>query len=120
MNNPVDDYLEQQEAVQKKYLQKIRAIIKKAVPDAVEGMAYGMPTYKYRKKPLIYFAAAKNHVGLYATPSANSVFAEELKKYKTGNGSIQFQVSEKLPEALIREMVNYKKAEIDDSLAAKG
>ena len=119
MNNPVDDYIEKQQEPQKKYLRKIRSIITKAVPETVEGMAYGMPAYKYRQKPLIYFAAAKNHVGLYATPSPNVAFAEELKNYKTGKGSIQFQVSEKLPEALIRKIVNYKKAEIDGIFSGK-
>jgi len=46
-----------------KQLQLIRTIIKKAAPDAVEQIVYGMPGYKTNGKPLVYFAGYKNHIG---------------------------------------------------------
>lgn len=45
-------------------LEKIRNVILKAAPNAEESISYGMPAYKLNKKPLVYFAAFKNHAVL--------------------------------------------------------
>ena len=47
-------------------LEKIRGVILKVAPNAEESISYSMPAYKLNKKPLVYFAAFKNHIGLYA------------------------------------------------------
>jgi uncharacterized protein YdhG (YjbR/CyaY superfamily) len=74
-------------------LRKIRSIIKKTAPEAIENMAYGMPAYKIKGKPLVYFAGYKNHIGFYATPTGHEAFAEELSIYKQGKGSVQFPLT---------------------------
>lgn len=89
-------------------LSTIRAIIIENAPDATEQILYGMPAYKTFKKPLVYFAAYAKHIGLYATPTGNQAFAEELKRYKTGKGSIQFPIHDPLPIDLITRMVKYR------------
>jgi uncharacterized protein YdhG (YjbR/CyaY superfamily) len=89
-------------------LNQIRDIIFEAAPDAKESMSYKMPAYKTNGKPLIYFAAYKNHIGLYATPSAHSEFADELSTYKQGKGSVQFPLSAPMPYDLIRRIVQFK------------
>jgi uncharacterized protein YdhG (YjbR/CyaY superfamily) len=86
-------------------LKKLRRIVKKSAPDAVEGMSYGMPGYKTNGKPLIYFAAYKNHIGLYATPKGHEAFAKELAKFKQGKGSVQFPLDEPMPYDLIERIV---------------
>lgn len=88
-------------------LNQIRALILDAAPEAVESFSYGMPAYKLNKKPLIYFAAYKNHIGLYATPSAHAAFAEELSSYKKGKGSVQFPLNEELPLGLILKILKF-------------
>ena len=55
-------------------LKNIRTLIKEKSPEAEEGFAYQMPAYKLNGKPLVYFAAFKDHIGFYATPSAHFVF----------------------------------------------
>jgi len=57
---------------------------------------------------LIYFAAQKHHIGLYALPEINIEFADSLKDYKTGKGSIQFPNNEELPMDLISEIIQYR------------
>ncbi len=74
----VDEYMLHQSTTIRPQLETIRSLIKKLCPDAVESISYGMPAYKFRKKPLIYFAAFSHHIGLYATPSAHEEFADEL------------------------------------------
>lgn len=61
-------------------LKSIRKIIKDIAPDAEESIAYDIPAYKLGGKPLVYFAAYKNHIGFYATPNGNEKFKKELSK----------------------------------------
>ncbi len=86
-------------------LKKLRRIVKDKAPDALEGMSYGMPGYKTNGKPLIYFAAYKNHIGLYATPKGHEAFSKDLAKYKQGKGSVQFPLDEPMPYELIERIV---------------
>jgi len=95
-----------------KLLSAIRAVVREAAPEAVESIAYRMPAYKVRKKPLIYFAAYSGHIGLYATPSGHAAFAGELKAYKQGKGSVQFPLDRPIPVDLIRRIVLFKAGEI--------
>ena len=86
-------------------LNHIRTIILQEAPNAQEGISYQMPAYKINKKPLIYFAAYKNHIGLYATPTAHKEFAAQLANYKQGKSSVQFPLNEPMPFDLIRQIV---------------
>jgi uncharacterized protein YdhG (YjbR/CyaY superfamily) len=89
-------------------LNQIRSLILDLATDVDEQMAYGMPAYKTNKKPLVYFAAFKNHIGFYATPSGHSEFAEALSQYKQGKGSVQFPNDEPLPLELIEKIVKFR------------
>ncbi len=89
-------------------LEKIRKTIRKNAPQATEEIAYQMPAYKLNKRPLLYFAAFKNHIGLYATPSGHLEFAEELSGYKQGKGSVQFPLDEAIPYTLIEKIVKFR------------
>ena len=80
----IDQYLSQQVPTTKTTLESLRTLIKKTCPDAIESLSYGMPAYKYHGKPLIYFAGYDHHIGIYATPSANLAFNQELSEYKQG------------------------------------
>jgi DNA-3-methyladenine glycosylase I len=91
-------------------LKKIRSLILTEVPDAEESINYGMPAYKYKGKPLVYFAGYKNHIGFYATPQGHAAFAKELSKYKQGKGSVQFPLDQTIPYDLIIQMVQFKKS----------
>lgn len=88
-------------------LTKIRECIHQAAPQAKETISYNMPAFK-QKKILAYFAAFKNHIGFYALPSGNTAFQQELSKYKTGKGSIQFPLNQEIPYDLIRRIVEFR------------
>lgn len=89
-------------------LRNIRSIIKKNAPEAEGLISYGIPGYKLNKKPLVYFAALKNHIGFYATPSGHTEFKEELSPYKQGKGSVQFPNKEPFPYELIEKIVKFR------------
>ena len=115
MNNlkpkSIDEYIEAFPKEIRSILQQIRETIKKAAPEADETISYNMPAFKM-KKVLVYFAAYKNHIGFYALPTGNKAFQKELCKYKTGKGSIQFSLNEKIPFELIKKIVEFRVKEI--------
>jgi uncharacterized protein YdhG (YjbR/CyaY superfamily) len=88
-------------------LQQVRAVIRAAAPQAVEGFAYRMPAYTLHG-PLVYFAAYKNHIGFYPTPSGTEQFAEELAAYPTSKGAVQFPLKRPIPYDLIRRITLYR------------
>jgi uncharacterized protein YdhG (YjbR/CyaY superfamily) len=56
----------------------------------------------------VHFAAYKNHIGFYPTPSGIEAFKKDLAKYKTSKGAIQFLIEEKLPFDLIEKIVKFR------------
>jgi uncharacterized protein YdhG (YjbR/CyaY superfamily) len=104
----VDEYILAQEKAVQVILKKIRSLIKKAAPSAIENISYGMPGYKTNGKPLVYYAAYKNHIGFYATPTGHTKFAKELSIYKQGKGSVQFPLDKNIPYDLIERIVRFR------------
>lgn len=107
----VDEYISSFPVEIQKILTRIRKIILKYAPDAEEGITYNMPSYKTHGKILIYFAGYRNHIGLYATPSAHFEFKNELERFKHGKGSVQFPVDKPLPYNLITQIIKFRIAE---------
>lgn len=109
--NETDQYIASFPENVRVILEQIRALIRRCAPEAAEYFAYGMPAYKTGGKPLVYFAAFKNHIGFYATPSGHQQFAGELSRYKQGKGSVQFPLGQPIPYDLIERIVMFRVAE---------
>lgn len=107
----VESYIQQFPENVQDILKTIRMLIKENAPDAEESIAYGMPAYKINKKPLVYFAAFKKHIGFYATPSGHREFHDALSRYKQGKGSVQFLIDKPIPYQLIERMIKFKVSE---------
>src|ERR1700676_3761780 len=88
-------------------LRQMRACIRTSAPGAKEGMKWGMPAFSYRRI-LVTFAAFKHHIGFYPTPSAVRAFANDLSKFATARGSIQFPLEKPLPLSLIRKITAFR------------
>lgn len=104
----IDTYISTFPTDVQEILKQIRTIIKKAAPEAVEIIAYGMPAYKTNGKPLVYFAGFKNHIGFYATPTGQEQFSAELSNFKQGKGSVQFSLDKPIPFDLVKRIVEFR------------
>ena len=104
----IERYIQQFPDNVQEILQNIRKLIKENAPGGFEFFSYGMPAYMLNKKPLVYYAAFKNHIGFYATPSGHTQFQEELSKYKHGKGSVQFPLEKAIPYKLIQRIVKFR------------
>jgi uncharacterized protein YdhG (YjbR/CyaY superfamily) len=99
-------------------LQQMREILQQALPEAEEVISYHMPAFKTTEM-LVYYAAAKSHLGFYPTSSGVINFQEELAGYVTSKGAIQFPYGEDLPEQLIVAIAQFRALEAVDRAAAK-
>jgi uncharacterized protein YdhG (YjbR/CyaY superfamily) len=63
--SPIDDYLSGAEEEQRAALEVVRRTVAEVVPEATEGISYGMPAFRYRGRPLVGFAAFKKHCSLF-------------------------------------------------------
>jgi uncharacterized protein YdhG (YjbR/CyaY superfamily) len=107
--SPIDEYIAEFPPETQKVLKQLRTLIKKTVPAATERISYGIPTFDLNGKYLIYFAGWKKYVSLYPiTGAVEKAFAEEIKPYKKGKGTLQFPLEERLPTDLIRRIVKFK------------
>ncbi|MCE5259899.1 MAG: DUF1801 domain-containing protein [Chloroflexi bacterium] len=91
-------------------LQAMRAAIHAAAPAATEKISYQMPTF-YLEGNLVHFAALKRHIGFYPTPSAIEAFREELARYASSKGAVQFPLDEALPLELVGRITRFRAAE---------
>ena len=106
--NEVDKYILSFPEEVQEILNRIRSLVKNSTGEITESIAYGMPAYKTHGKPLVYFAAFKNHIGFYATPSGHEQFSKELSKYKQGKGSVQFPIDKPIPYDLIEQIIKFR------------
>lgn len=100
-------------------LQQMRQIIPAAVPGATEVISYSMPAFKLHGKMLVWFAGYERHIGFYPGASGIAAFQKEISGFKNAKGSVQFPLTQPLPEALITRMVQFKAAEILQKPAGK-
>lgn len=103
----IDEYIAAFPQDIQEILQKIRATIREAAPQARETISYQMPTFTL-KGNLVHFAAFKRHIGFFPTPSGVEQFKDELTGYKTSKGTIQFPLGQPIPYDLIRRIVLFR------------
>lgn len=103
----IDDYIADQEVELQPLLIKIRETIRTNAPDAIEKIAWQMPTF-WQGENLIHFAAFKNHIGLYPGMKAVDYFADRLEGYKTSKGAIQLPLSKPIDFTLVADIVSWR------------
>jgi uncharacterized protein YdhG (YjbR/CyaY superfamily) len=103
----IDEYISGYPMEIQRFLQQVRATIKKAAPKAVEVISYGMPAFKMDGL-LVWFAAHSKHIGFYPKASGIEAFKKELSIYKWAKGSVQFPFNKPMPLGLITRIVEFR------------
>ncbi len=109
----IDDYIAAFPAEIRSILEKIRATIRKAAPNATETISYQIPTFTLCGN-LVHFAAFKNHIGLYPPVRSDEKLRDEASAYANEKGNLRFPLDERIPYALIGRIV---KARVRENLA---
>lgn len=99
-------------------LEQVRQTIRKAAPDAQEVISYQMPAFK-QQGILVYFAAWKQHIGLYPPISGDASLEKAVARYAGPKGNLQFPLDEPIPLKLIERIVKLRVKQDNEKLAAK-
>lgn len=101
----VDAYIARFEPVVQTRLSTLRSIFRSVAKTCEEQISYGIPTLKIAGRPFLYFAAFKNHIGIYPmTAATKTALAAELAPYPQSKGTVRLPHSVPLPVRLIRSI----------------
>ena len=94
-------------------MRQIRAIVRAAVPGAVEHFSYRIPGFRLAGRQLVWYAAFKQHIGLYPiTPTLLRAHRIDLSGYETSKGTIRLPLDEPLPAPLVKRLVKARAADV--------
>ncbi|HSC73588.1 MAG TPA: DUF1801 domain-containing protein [Gaiellaceae bacterium] len=113
LQNEVDRYLAGLDEPERRTLDAVRRSILSVVPDAEQCISYGMPAFKVEGKTVAGFAAFKNHLSyLPHSGSVLATLADDVARYETSKGALQFAIDKPLPKQLVRKLVKTRMREL--------
>jgi uncharacterized protein YdhG (YjbR/CyaY superfamily) len=99
-------------------LQQVRQVVRSAAPDAHEVISYRMPALK-QHGILVYFAAFKNHIGLYPPIKGDARLQKAAAPYAGEKGNLRFPLDQPIPFDLIAGLTRLRVAQDLANAAAK-
>jgi uncharacterized protein YdhG (YjbR/CyaY superfamily) len=105
----VDTYIQAAPKEVRAKLLQLRRIIKTTAPRAKEGISYKIPYYDC-EGALVWFAAFKNHIGLFLRPPVIQEHKRELRDYETTKSSVHLPIDKPLPVGLVKKLVKARVA----------
>lgn len=103
----VDEYIAAQPLAVRSILTRVRTTVRRAAPGAQELISYRMPALRQRGI-LVYYAAFKNHIGLYPPVRGNDAAVKEASAYAGEKGNLRFPLDEPIPYALIGRLTRLR------------
>jgi uncharacterized protein YdhG (YjbR/CyaY superfamily) len=114
----VDDYLAALDQPKRRTLERLRATILEIVPEAEQGISYGMPAFRLNGKVVAGFAAFKHHLSYL--PHSGSVLPElehDVAGYVSSKGALQFSIDKPLPKTLVKKLIAVRRRQLDQPRA---
>ena len=110
----VDAYIAGAEPKARPLLRALRKLVRATVPKAEESISWGVPFYKYHGL-LGGFSVFKSHVSFGLAFAFEGALRKTLaaKGYTTGSKTVQIRFDQKVPTAVIRQMLKAKAKEYE-------
>lgn len=110
----MNEYLQNVTGPNQKALVRLCENIKKIVPGTEESLSYGIPTFKYKKRPLLGFTATKRHLSIYPfSPNVIVALQKKLGNFELSKGTIRFTSDNPIPVAILKKLLTLRRKEID-------
>lgn len=103
----IEDYIATFPPEVRHILEQVRQAIRKAAPEAIETISYGIPTYDLDGRHLVFFAGWKHHIAVYPLPAGDSAFQQRVAPYKQVKSTIQLPLGQPMPYDLIADLVTF-------------
>jgi len=103
----VDGYIEALDDAEVRHrVTEIRRVIRETVPDVVETISYGMPTFTLGGRRL-HVAAWKQHIAIYPVPAGDDSFEQDISPYRAARSTARFPMRQPLPYDLVERLVAF-------------
>jgi uncharacterized protein YdhG (YjbR/CyaY superfamily) len=115
-----DEYLATVPDPQKAELERLRQVVRRAVPDVEEAVSYGVPAFKYKKRPLLGFRASKNHLSVFPfSPEAIDAARDALAGFDLSKGTVRFTPDRPIADAALEQLLRHRLSEIEGGSAER-
>lgn len=109
----VDEYLAHLDEPRRSTLEHLRQSIAAVIPEAEQGLSYGVPVYRIAGRPVAGFSAAKNWLSYL--PHSGEILAtmsdKDLEGLAASKGALKFPIDQPLPSSLVRRLIDARRAE---------
>ena len=103
----IDGYIATAPTAVQPVLQRLREIVRRVAPEAAETVSYRMPAFRGHGI-IVYFAAFKDHIGLFPPVHGDKRLDEDLARYRGPKGNLRFPLNEPMPYDLIERIVELR------------
>lgn len=104
----IDQYIAARPPEARAILRKLRSTIKRAAPtEAQEIISYRIPAFRLHGI-LVYFAAFKNHIGIFPPIRGDAKLEAAVAKYAGPKGNLKFPLDQPFPYALVARIVKFR------------
>ncbi|MFZ2173110.1 MAG: DUF1801 domain-containing protein [Rhodococcus sp. (in: high G+C Gram-positive bacteria)] len=103
----VDEYIDSFPDETRPVLEELRQTVRRAAPEAIETISYGMPTLMLNGSYLVYFAGWKHHVSVYPVPAFDGSLETELAPYRAAKGTVRFPLGKPLPNDVVERLLTH-------------
>lgn len=101
----IDAYISAQPPAVQPALHEVRAILRAAMPGALECISYQIPCLKVDGRYALYFAGYAAHYGVYPlTTAVREELGAELAPYLSGKATMRFELGVPMPVDLLRRI----------------
>lgn len=110
----LSDYLDGLAEPERTAISTVYARARALVPEATDGVGYGMPALRYRGKPLLSVMQARDHIGLYPfSPAVIDTVRDDLAGFSLSKGTVRFSAARPIPQDVLDRLILVRRAEID-------
>src|SRR5712692_1530165 len=102
MDRAVQSYIDAIPESKRPLFDRLQSLILELYPDAEIVISYQIPTYRVGRAR-VYLGVWKSGVSLHAVDA--EAFNQRHPSIKTGKGSLNFKITDELPEADIRDLI---------------
>lgn len=111
----LDEYIDGFDGPGRELLDRVRALVAEAVPEASEAIKWGHPAWVHPSGTILFMVSGHTeHANFAFTPSTRAAFDADLAGCAIGKGSVKLPYVQPVPGDLLRRMIAFRVREHEE------